>query len=311
MSLDILLERAQLLHDTRDFFYRQQVMEVETPALSQGATTDPYIDSFAVEDHDGIRYLQTSAEYPMKRLLAAGSGDIFQICKVWRMGEIGRHHHPEFTMLEWYRVAYRYKDLMQEVDTLLQRLIPHLAKTSDFISYQDAFQKILRFNPHTASHSVLMACLREQSIDLVSTKALDNSAILDILMTHCIEPSFSQQHLTFIYDYPACQKALSCLSQDETPVAQRFEVYLGEVELGNAYQEEVSAKKNRQQLQSDLECRLSQNKASAPVDERFLQALEVGMPECAGIAIGLDRVLMCRCQKNSLEDIIALPWVVA
>lgn len=311
MISSILQERAKLLRETRDFFYYRHVLEVETPALSQFTTTDSYIESYAVVSNQGVRYLHSSAEYPMKRLLVAGSGDIYQICKVWRAGEQGGHHSPEFTMLEWYRVDYSYQQLMQEVDELLQQLIFHIQKPSQFLSYRQVFIDTLGIDPHIVTYSTLLECLQSQSIDLVSTFEMDSSAILDLLMTHCIEPTFSADCLTFIYNYPSSQKALSCLSDDSPAVAQRFEVYFGTIELGNGYQEETSAEVNQQQLQKDLDQRLVQGKVGVPLDWNFLQALQQGMPECAGVAIGLDRVLMCRCKKNTLEDVIALPWAVA
>lgn len=310
MTLHILQERAQLLRDTRHFFYQRDVLEVETPALSQASTTDPYIETCAVVRNGDVRYLHSSAEYAMKRLLVAGSGDIYQICKVWRGDEIGRHHNPEFTMLEWYRLDYSYRQLMEEVDALLQHLIQHIKKPSQFFSYQQLFLDRLAIDPHEADHATLLKCLVSQSINIISTLELDSSAILDLLMTHCIEPTLSKDCLTFIYDYPASQKALSRLSEDQQ-VAQRFEVYFGSVELGNGYQEETCGVENQRQLQNDLERRLALGKVGVPIDECFLAAMQQGMPQCAGVALGLDRVLMCRCQKKSLEEVIALTWAVA
>lgn len=313
MAIDLvsLTERAQMLHEIRTFFYQRQVLEVETPALSQAGNTDPSIDSFAV-DIGTIkwRYLHTSPEYFMKRLLVAGSGDIYQIAKVWRKEEQGKRHNPEFTMLEWYRVGFSYQQLMQEVDRLLHILLPDLKKASCFITYQQAFLEKLAIDPHSASDIELTQCLDKQGIDIIGE--LDRSATLDLLMTHCIEPCFEPDCLTFIYDYPVIQQALSCVRQTESEsVAMRFEVYSGDVELANGYQEEVDAVVNRTILQQDAATRASLGKENIPVDQRFLQAMEQGMPAASGVAMGLDRVLMQRLNKEKLEDILSFPWTMA
>lgn len=312
----VLKSRSRMLHDIRAFFYLRDVLEVETPALSQSANTDPSIESFQVptigDDHD-CRYLHTSPEYPMKRLLAHGSGDIYQIAKVWRAGELGEQHNPEFTMLEWYRLELSYHQLMQEVDELLLKVLSlgdNLVKqTSRRVSYQQLFLEVLNINPHIASQSELQKCIDKQHIDIMGE--LDQSAMLDILMTHCIEPSFSKKGLTFVYDYPAQQKALAQLSDGVVPVAQRFEVYYGSVELGNGYQEQTNAEKNTEVLQADLAMRKAKGMIKVPIDERFLTAMQEGLPYCSGVAIGLDRLLMCQLGKKKLQEVISFPWRVA
>lgn len=327
MAIDLtaLTERAQMLYEIRAFFYQRQVLEVETPALSQAGNTDPSIDSFAVNVgmtpmgskasavstvSAQLRYLHTSPEYFMKRLLVAGSGDIYQIAKVWRKEEQGKRHNPEFTMLEWYREGFSYQQLMQEVDVLLHILLPELKKTSHFITYQQAFLEKLAIDPHSASDIELTQCLDKQGIDMVGE--LDRSATLDVLMTHCIEPYFAPNCLTFIYDYPVIQQALACVRQTETEsVAMRFEVYSGDVELANGYQEEVDAVMNRTILQQDAVTRACLGKENIPIDQRFLQAMEQGMPAASGVAMGLDRVLMQRLNKEKLEDVLSFPWTMA
>jgi len=347
------LQRAQMLADTRCFFQQRDVLEVETPALSQAGNTDPFIESFQL----GQIYLHTSPEYPMKRLLAAGSGDIYQICKVWRKEEAGRNHNPEFTLLEWYRVGFSYQQLMQEVSDLLHLHFKNkLTKDDLFLSYKDLFLENLGINPHIANHDELTRCATTH-INGLNCDGLDQQAILDALLTHCIEPSFSKDRLTFIYDYPASQSALaqlseraltedSCLassqaqpkngciielsvSNNETAsslkkggggqtsknlpkvtyqVAERFEVYLGNRELGNGYQEEVSYPRNQQILQSENEVRRKSNLQEVPQDERFLAACKAGIPRSAGVAIGLDRVLMCISGEKSIQKVINFPW---
>lgn len=306
MNLTALQERARLYQQVRVFFAERGVLEVETPALSQAGNTDPFIDSFSVNTGSGLRWLHTSPEYPMKRLLTAGSGDIYQLCKVWRKDESGRRHNPEFTMLEWYRVGFSYHQLMQEVAELLHGSIPHLHKPPRFITYRDAFLESLQLDPHIADETLLAACAREHGIHIDGDMPLQ--AWRDLLLTHCVETAFPPDQLTFLYHYPASQSALAKVHENDGQwVAERFEVYLGALELGNGYQEQTDAARNRHILQQDAQARGD----GIPVDERFLAALETGLPECAGIAIGMDRVLMCRMQVTDLKQVIAFSWEVA
>ena len=320
------IQRAEMLANTRLFFQERNVLEVETPALSQAANTDPFIESFQIDN----RYLHTSPEYPMKRLLAAGSGDIYQICKVWRKEEAGSNHNPEFSLLEWYRVGFSYQQLMQEVsDFLFLHFNKILTQENKFISYKDLFLESLSINPHIATHDDLISCATD-NISGLSFDELDQQAILDALLTHCIEPTFSKNRLTFIYDYPASQSALAQIreeamdqpiidslagspieSETETSnysVAERFEVYLGSMELGNGYQEEVNYERNKQILDSENHARKMSQKMTLPQDKLFLDACQSGIPESAGVAIGLDRVLMCITGEKSIQKVINFPW---
>ncbi|MEE9351561.1 MAG: EF-P lysine aminoacylase EpmA [Thiotrichaceae bacterium] len=305
----LIIQRARILYDIRAFFYQRDVLEVETPALSQAGNTDPFIDSFQVEAEGGTRYLHTSPEYPMKRLLAAGSGDIYQVCKVWRASEVGSRHNPEFTMLEWYRLGFTYHQLMKEVEALLQSILTSAHENSRFVSYRELFLEVLGFDPHIANNSELQSSMAQQQLDVMGE--LDHTAMLDVLMTHCIEPTFAKDRLTFVYDYPAEQKALAILSDDESPVAQRFEVYWGAVELGNGYQEQTDADMNASILQSDSNKREAKGMTNIPIDERFIAALRQGLPMCSGVAIGLDRLLMCQLNKKNLQEVISFPWTMA
>jgi len=299
------LARAKMLHEIRAFFLTQEVMEVETPALSQGANTDPFIESFKV---DSPRYLHTSPEYPMKRLLAAGSGDIFQICKVWRAAESGSKHNPEFTLLEWYRVDISYQQLMQEVSDLLHTVMVHLDQPPQFFSYAQLFLEKFSINPHISCRDKLLTCVSDE-ISSLDTKDLDQQALLDALLTHCIEPGFEENRLTFVYDYPASQSALAQLRKEyDYFVAERFEVYLGDLELGNGYQEEVDPKRNRTILEKENQARAELSFDSMPVDELFLSACGSGFPASAGVAIGLDRVLMGITGEKSIQKVINFPW---
>jgi lysyl-tRNA synthetase class 2 len=306
VNLTALYERARLYQQVRVFFAERAVLEVDTPALSQAGNTDPHIDSFSVNTAEGLRYLHTSPEYPMKRLLVAGSGDIYQLCKVWRRDESGTRHNPEFTLLEWYRIGFSYQQLMQEVAELLHTLIPHLQKPPRFCSYRKLFLETLHLDPHLAGEAELSACARAHGINI--SAEMPAQGWRDLLLTHCVEPQFPADQLTFVYHYPASQSALARVQENDGQwVAERFEVYLGALELGNGYQEQTDAAQNRRILEQDAQTRGD----GIPTDERFLAALEQGLPECAGVAVGIDRILMCRMQVNDLKQVIAFPWEVA
>lgn len=306
MNLTALKERASLYQQVRVFFSTRKVLEIETPALSQAGNTDPFIDSFSVNTAHGPRWLHTSPEYPMKRLLAAGCGDIYQLCKVWRRDERGSRHNPEFTLLEWYRVGFSYQQLMQEVAELLHTLIPHLQKPPRFRSYRELFLETLAIDPHVAGVTELATSARTHGLTMDSD--MPAQGWRDLLLTHCVEPQFPPDQLTFVYHYPASQSALAKVEQHGSQlVAQRFEVYLGSLELGNGYQEQTDARQNRRILEQDAATRGN----DIPVDERFLAALETGLPECAGVAVGIDRVLMCRMQVDDIKQVIPFPWEVA
>ena len=312
-SVEMLKQRAQMLFELRAFFLRHDVLEVETPALSQAANSDPYIESFSLDK--GQRFLHTSPEYPMKRLLAAGCGDIYQICKVWRSEEAGKHHNPEFTLLEWYRVGFSYQQLMSEVELLLTSLLS-LKKPSKFYSYQQLFIEFLQLNPHKANHSTLISCVRKNAPEVEMGNGVDWSRqdLLDLLLTHCLEPVFNKEQLTFVYDYPITQSALANVrsaTQTEAAVAERFEVYLGSCELGNGYQELTDAAGNKEVIASELNQRKQRMQTTQPKDKYFLQAMEHGIPFTSGVAIGIDRLLMCKFNKKHIQQVISFPWDTA
>jgi len=301
----IRLARASMLHQIRNYFFDKKVLEIETPALSNAGNTDPFIESIqTLKTH----YLHTSPEYPMKRLLAAGSGDIYQIAKVWREGELGTKHNPEFTLLEWYRVGFSYEQLMQEVSELLYLIMPTLKSTAVFYSYAQLFLEKFSFDPHNASTEQILNFVNKE-IPSLNTNGLDRQAALDGLLTHCIEPEFNEDCLTFVYDYPATQSALAKLRKDKDyTVAERFEVYLGDLELGNGYQEETDAERNKEILINENSARVKAGMNTVKIDELFLEACEAGVPTSAGVAIGLDRVLMGITDEKSIQKVINFPW---
>ncbi|CAA6803595.1 MAG: Translation elongation factor P Lys34:lysine transferase [uncultured Thiotrichaceae bacterium] len=305
-----LKARAKLNQQVRAFFSERGVLEVETPALSQGGNTDPYIDSFSVETPTGLRYLHTSPEYPMKRLLVAGSGDIYQVCKVWRQDESGSRHNPEFTLLEYYRIGFSYQRLMQEVALLLHTLLPRLDKPAQFLTYQHCFLERLGINPHIASEEQLKNCASGQGLNI--SGSFNRQEWLDLLFTHVIEAGFATDRLTFVYHYPAAQSALACVTEHQGhQVAERFEIYLGAMELGNGYQELIDGEANAGKLEQDAQLRTKTGLKPVTTDQRFIQAMQQGMPRASGVAIGLDRVLLCAQDKKTLNQVISFSWELA
>jgi lysyl-tRNA synthetase class 2 len=304
-----LVIRARLLQRIRAFFQAREVLEVETPLLSRAAVTDPHIESFVVQGPRGdrSRYLHTSPEFAMKRLLAAGSGSIYQVCKVFREGEAGRQHNPEFSMLEWYRLGFNHLQLMTEVDDLLRVLLDGYLPLTDTLrlTYREAFQRNAGIDPLMASIPELQATVRQRGIDVTGLDQHDKDPWLDLLMTHVVEPALPRGGPVFIYDYPASQAALARIRQESPPVAERFELYLAGMELANGFHELTDAVEQRQRFTVELASREASRLACVPVDERFLAALESGLPACAGVALGIDRLVMLAAGVKSISEVIA------
>lgn len=312
-TLEHLRLRARLLAEVRAFFAEQGVWEVETPILSRAGASDPHLASFATDYHGPggpcRLYLHTSPEYPMKRLLAAGSGSIYQLARVFRDGEAGRRHNPEFTLLEWYRVGCDHWALMAEVEALLLRLLAgqRTLRASEYLSYADAFRP-LALDPHTASIADFRACAARH--DLIPPPGMpedDPDPWRDLLLTHCIEPHLGQQRLTFLYDYPASQAALARLNPERPHTAARFELYLDGVELANGFHELAASAEQRQRFLQDNALRVARGLPEMPLDEHLLAALSAGLPDCAGVALGFDRLVMCALGATALADVLAFP----
>lgn len=304
------IARAKMLRSIREFFYQRDVLEVETPAISQAANTDPFIDSFKVVTNQQHRYLHTSPEYAMKRLLAAGSGDIYQICKVWRNEPSATHHNAEFTMLEYYRLGFSLEQLMHEVDELFKQLLPKLKSDSKYQTYEALFLDNLGINPHTIASEALQILVATHVPEFQGE--LDRQSALDLLLTHCIEPKLPRDCLSFIYDYPASQSALAktehLKGNSGVMIAKRFEVYNGGLELGNGYQELTDASANQSVLNAEIRTREKMGIETTPKDQYFLDAMKSGMPECAGIAIGIDRLLMLETNAKTLAEVLNFSW---
>jgi elongation factor P--(R)-beta-lysine ligase len=306
-SLETLKLRAELLAKLRQFFAARDILEVDTPALSRAGATDRHIQSFRVEDgHKGHLYLHTSPEFPMKRLLAAGVGDIYQICKVFRSGEAGRMHNPEFTMLEWYRVGFDHHQLMAEVATLIGGLIPEL-DPPEFLTYRDAFQTHAGLDVTTAGSKECIAALTRDGRQVPAEDALDYDGWLDMVAGDLVYPALGKGRLTFIYNYPASQAALARIWPGDPPVAERFEAFVDGVELVNGFHELADAAEQGARFDADRTFRKAHGLMDVPRDEHLLEALGQGLPDCAGVALGFDRLVMIAAVARSLEEVIAFP----
>lgn len=307
-SREVIAQRAVLLSKIRQFFLERDVLEVDTPLLCSAGITDPSIEPLTVEQGASLvarRYLQTSPEYAMKRLLAAGSGCIYQIAKAFRDGEVGSRHNPEFTLLEWYRLGYDHHQLMAEVAELVCFCVGE--RPWQKFSYRELFLRFLKLDPFTASTEQLSVTARAH-IDLdFDSDARD--LWLDLLMSHLIEPQLPGFGLCFVYDYPASQAALSrVVESDGVDVGQRFELYLDGMELGNGYCELTNRDEQARRFSADNEKRRRLGLAERPVDTNLLAAMEHGLPECSGVAVGVDRLLMCLSGSTDIADVLAFDW---
>lgn len=303
--------RATLLRTIRAFFDARNVLEVETPVLSHGTVTDEHLDAFESQFNHGVNgrsetlYLQTSPEYAMKRLLCAQSGAIYQICKAFRHEGEGRWHNPEFTMLEWYRPGFDHHALMQEVDELLIETLH--TEAGDKISYQDVFLQTLNIDPLSASESDLIAKMSQCDIDITNPEQLDRDSKLQLLFSFAIEPVIGLHRPCFVYGFPASQAALARLNKDDARIADRFEVYYKGAELANGFHELSSPAEQRARFVRDNEKRQQALLPVKPIDERFLSALEAGLPACSGVALGIDRLLMLKVGAKHIQDVINFP----
>jgi lysyl-tRNA synthetase class 2 len=307
-TLETLQARAQLLRHTRNFFSARSVLEVETPLLCTSGITDPAIEPLKVESGrsiGGVRYLQTSPEYAMKRLLANGSGPIFQVSKAFRDGEAGSRHNPEFTLLEWYRPGFDHHQLMREVaELVLSYLGP---QPGEYHAYRDLFRQELSIDPCIVGEAELESIARSE-LD-VGDLSGDCDLWLDLLMSHVIEPRLADRGLCFVYDYPQSQAALARVSEVAgLPVGHRFELYVNGMELANGYWELCDVAEQRRRFIADNQRRIAAGLNEQPLDEQLLAALAAGLPDCAGVAVGLDRLLMLGSGCRDIRQVLAFDW---
>jgi lysyl-tRNA synthetase class 2 len=302
-SRHALEARARLLSDIRQFFADRNVLEVETPILSRAGNSDPNLRSLST-DSEHKQYLRTSPEYAMKRLLAAGLRDIYEVGRVFRAGESGRFHNPEFTLLEWYRLDMAYLDLAAEV----AELIRHCAKAPfngwplEFHSYRDLFRSHTGLDPWFCTEEDLAACAAERGLHAAP---LEQSEWLDLIFAGIIQPALAGECISVVHDYLPEQAALARIRNDDPPVAERFEVYLGQVELANGYQELTDAAEQGRRFERELRLRAARGEETAPVDRHLLAALDHGLPPCAGVALGVDRLLMGLLKLERISAVLA------
>lgn len=301
MNTQHLHQRAQLYQQIRTFFSERNVLEVETPLLCSHTVTDVHIDSFQVGD----RYLQTSPEYCMKRLLSEGSGPIYQICKAFRLEEAGSRHNPEFTMLEWYQPGFDHHGLIAEADALLQAVIQTTPLEKH--SYQDTFRRFTKLDALHASLTTLLSFIQTHC-PVFYRNDLDVDTALQIILGEYIEPQIGQDKPYCIYDFPTSQAALATVRDDNPPVAERFEIFYKGYELANGFHELTDADEQHKRFQTDQQKRQQGGKSVPEIDHYFIDALKAGLPPCAGVAMGLDRLLMIKTNAQAIRETLAYDW---
>lgn len=308
-TLAALRRRAELLARTRDFFAERGVLEVETPLLAAAPASDPHLEALATSPRvTGGRplYLQTSPELAMKRLLATGSGPIYQLGRAFRDGERGRRHNLEFTILEWYRPGFDHHRLMDEVEELLSATLG--TGPGERLTYHEAFLRHLDLDPLTAGTAEVARCAAK--VGLAEVRGLppdDLDGWLGLLFAHAVEPHLGHRGPTFVHAYPASQAALARLDPEDERVAHRFEVFVAGVELANGYHELADAAEQRRRFEADNAERRRRSLPEVPVDERLLAALAAGLPPCAGVALGFDRLVMLAAGVDDIAEVIAFP----
>lgn len=315
VRFEALRARARLGVLFREFFAARGVAEVETPILSAAGNTEPNIDGFATAftgpSVGGARerFLRTSPEYPLKRLLAAGFGDCFELGRVFRNGEAGASHNPEFTLLEWYRVGFDHRRLMLETAQLVRTVLASVGRDATVTptTYRDWFQAGLGIDPFTAEDSALRAPLAEFGID---PAGLIRDDWLDLLVTHRLQPALPDDAITIVRDFPATQCSLARIRPGTPPVAERFELYLGQRELANGYHELNNAAEQRARFERENVLRGARGQRELPIDENLLAVLDA-LPDCAGVALGVDRLLMHVLGSHDIRDVLAWPFAEA
>lgn len=306
---ELLIQRAHVLKQIRQFFDSRGLLEVETPLMSRATVTAPHLEGFPVMVGNEQAYLQTSPEYAMKRLLAAGFPDIYQLCKVFRVDEAGRYHNPEFTMLEWYRLGFDLNQLMDEVSDLFQAILH--CPPAQRISYQDIYAS-LGIDPFKATIADCQHVALKRGMEF-SDSVMDSSkdTWLQLLFSLFIEPELGFDAPVFVYGFPASQASLARLDPQNLEVAMRVEVFINGMELGNGFDELQDANLQKQRFEEDNTLRKTLGLQERPIDPHLLNALSHGLPQCSGIAIGVDRLVMCAAKKQRIEEVLAFDWTRA
>lgn len=311
-SIEQLKQRAALLSRIRQFFAARDVLEVDTPAMSHATVTDVHLHTFQTQ-FVGPGYatgrhlhLMTSPEFHMKRLLAAGSGSIYQMAKAFRNEENGRYHNPEFTMLEWYRVGFDHHDLMDEMDALLQMTLQTGA--SERLTYQQAFLIVLGVCPLEGSMAELKQAAASLGLSDIAEPETDRDTLLQLLFSMGVEGNIGQHVPAFVYDFPASQAALAKINPHDARVADRFEVYFKGIELANGFHELDNPREQLARFEADNAKRIDMGLAPQPIDYHLIAALEAGLPACAGVALGIDRLIMLALGEDHIDKVTAFPF---
>lgn len=305
-SIKNLLARAKIIAEIRRFFTERGLLEVETPVLSEFGVTDVHLSTFSTEfiapfcEQSKTLWLATSPEYHMKRLLAAGSGAIFQICHVFRNEEAGNRHNPEFTMLEWYRPHFDMYRLINEVDDLLQQILD--CEPAESLSYQFVFQQYVGLDPLSAGKDELIA--KAQELQFINAENESRDTLLQFLFSTLVEPEIGKERPVAVYHFPATQAALAQISPEDHRVAERFEFYYKGLELANGFNELTDVKEQLHRFEQDNRQREKMGLPMREIDRRLLGALQAGMPNCAGVALGLDRLIMVALDAERIEEVL-------
>ncbi|QIA64558.1 elongation factor P--(R)-beta-lysine ligase [Vibrio astriarenae] len=311
-SIEQLKQRAQVIAQIRHFFAQREVMEVDTPAMSHATVTDIHLHTFNTEfvgpeyAQGQPLYLMTSPEFHMKRLLAAGSGCIYQINKAFRNEENGRHHNPEFSMLEWYRVGFDHHDLMDEMDSLLQLVLN--CGSAERMTYQQAFIKVLGVCPLEASMDELKQVACTLGLEDIAMPEQDRDTLLQLLFSIGVEVKIGQHVPAFVYDFPASQAALAKINPQDPRVADRFEVYFKGIELANGFHELDNPDEQLARFEQDNQKRLEMGLKPQPIDYHLIEALKAGLPNCAGVALGIDRLIMLALNCEHIDQVTAFAF---
>jgi len=314
-SWEVLRLRAEMLKRVRDFFDRRGFLEVETPILSADTVVDRHLDPFCVVPDDAVQpshlprrlFLQTSPEFHMKRLLAAGAQAIYQVARVFRQGERGPLHNPEFTMVEWYRVGDRLAEGMQLLSDLSETLLGR--GPAERLTYREAFQRHAGLDPHAASTEELMSAVKQAGLSAPeSLSHEDRDGWLDLLLVERVQPHLGCTRPAIVYDFPASQAALAEVRGEDPPVAERFELYVAGLELANGYHELLDPAVLRARSVAANTWRVADSKLPLPEDSRMLWAMEAGLPPSVGVAMGFDRVVMLAAGATHIDQVLAFPF---
>jgi len=308
-SIEVLRERALVLQKIRQFFAQREVLEVDTPVLSHASVTDAHLHSFCTQfthpfsPQASTLYLQTSPEFAMKRLLCAGSGAIYQICKSFRNEEAGRFHNPEFTMLEWYRPGFDHLQLMTEIDELIQMVVG--CDSAERVTYQDVFKQYLGYCPLTATLTDIKTLASQYGYAEIAANENEKDTLLMLLFSQHVEPKIGQDRPCFVMNFPASQAALARINPTNPLVAERFELYFKGIELANGFHELTDGPEQLRRFEQDNVKRQHMGLEIMPIDHNFIAAIDYGLPACAGVAVGIDRLLMLALNYSEIDQVIA------